>query len=96
MCNEICCCKPAIVYIQEAAKTARITCNIWVENSDRLVAGFREMFEEGCHKMVIISFCFVVDLANNRCAEPSVIYIFILFDMENIRFGFRENQNQKL
>lgn len=26
--------------------------NIWVENADRLVAGFLEMFEEGCHKMV--------------------------------------------
>jgi choline-phosphate cytidylyltransferase len=24
----------------------------WVENADRLVAGFLEMFEEGCHKMV--------------------------------------------
>lgn len=26
--------------------------NIWVENADRLVAGFLEMFEESCHKMV--------------------------------------------
>jgi choline-phosphate cytidylyltransferase len=26
--------------------------NEWVENADRLVAGFLEMFEEGCHKMV--------------------------------------------
>lgn len=25
--------------------------NILVENADRLVAGFLEMFEEGCHKM---------------------------------------------
>ncbi|THF99478.1 hypothetical protein TEA_016350 [Camellia sinensis var. sinensis] len=25
--------------------------NIWVENADRMVAGFLEMFEEGCHKM---------------------------------------------
>lgn len=25
--------------------------NEWVENADRLVAGFLEMFEEGCHKM---------------------------------------------
>ncbi|KAE9461524.1 hypothetical protein C3L33_06571, partial [Rhododendron williamsianum] len=25
--------------------------NIWVENADRLVAGFLEMFEESCHKM---------------------------------------------
>lgn len=24
----------------------------WVENADRLVAGFLEMFEEGCYKMV--------------------------------------------
>ncbi|CAJ2662843.1 unnamed protein product [Trifolium pratense] len=23
----------------------------WVENADRLVAGFLELFEEGCHKM---------------------------------------------
>jgi choline-phosphate cytidylyltransferase len=26
--------------------------NEWVENADRMVAGFLEMFEEGCHKMV--------------------------------------------
>ncbi|OMO60383.1 hypothetical protein COLO4_33844 [Corchorus olitorius] len=26
--------------------------NEWVENADRWVAGFLEMFEEGCHKMV--------------------------------------------
>ncbi|MCI15987.1 choline-phosphate cytidylyltransferase 1-like [Trifolium medium] len=25
--------------------------NEWVENADRMVAGFLEMFEEGCHKM---------------------------------------------
>ncbi|MBA0675211.1 hypothetical protein Goari_016766, partial [Gossypium aridum] len=25
--------------------------NEWVENADRWVAGFLEMFEEGCHKM---------------------------------------------
>lgn len=25
---------------------------MWVENADRWVAGFLEMFEEGCHKMV--------------------------------------------
>ncbi|KAJ8453259.1 hypothetical protein Cgig2_008143 [Carnegiea gigantea] len=37
--------------IQEAAETARINRNIWVENADRLVAGFLEMFEEGCHRM---------------------------------------------
>lgn len=27
----------------------------WVENADRWVAGFLEMFEERCHKMVSIS-----------------------------------------
>uniref|UniRef100_A0A7C9DL50 Choline-phosphate cytidylyltransferase n=1 Tax=Opuntia streptacantha TaxID=393608 RepID=A0A7C9DL50_OPUST len=37
--------------IQEAAKSARINRNVWVENADRLVAGFLEMFEEGCHRM---------------------------------------------
>ncbi|KAF5474572.1 hypothetical protein F2P56_006460 [Juglans regia] len=37
--------------IQTVAKTARIHRNEWVENADRLVAGFLEMFEEGCHKM---------------------------------------------
>ncbi|GAB4840929.1 T-complex protein 1 subunit beta [Ancistrocladus abbreviatus] len=36
---------------QTVAKTAKIRRNIWVENADRLVAGFLEMFEEGCHKM---------------------------------------------
>lgn len=38
--------------IQTVAKTARVHRNEWVENADRLVAGFLEMFEEGCHKMV--------------------------------------------
>ncbi|XP_073148387.1 choline-phosphate cytidylyltransferase 2-like [Henckelia pumila] len=37
--------------IQTVAKTAGIHRNIWVENADRWVAGFLEMFEEGCHKM---------------------------------------------
>jgi choline-phosphate cytidylyltransferase len=37
--------------IQIVAKTAGIHRNEWVENADRLVAGFLEMFEEGCHKM---------------------------------------------
>ncbi|GMY35044.1 choline-phosphate cytidylyltransferase 1-like [Fagus crenata] len=37
--------------IQTVAKTASIHRNEWVENADRLVAGFLEMFEEGCHKM---------------------------------------------
>lgn len=37
--------------IQTVAKTATIHRNEWVENADRLVAGFLEMFEEGCHKM---------------------------------------------
>lgn len=33
------------------AKTASVRRNEWVENADRLVAGFLEMFEERCHKM---------------------------------------------
>ncbi|KAH6785243.1 phosphorylcholine cytidylyltransferase [Perilla frutescens var. hirtella] len=37
--------------IQTVAKTATIHRNLWVENADRLVAGFLEMFEERCHKM---------------------------------------------
>ncbi|KAL8031194.1 hypothetical protein ABFX02_13G009000 [Erythranthe guttata] len=37
--------------IQTVAKTASIHHNMWVENADRWVAGFLEMFEEGCHKM---------------------------------------------
>uniref|UniRef100_A0A7C8ZE43 Choline-phosphate cytidylyltransferase n=1 Tax=Opuntia streptacantha TaxID=393608 RepID=A0A7C8ZE43_OPUST len=55
--------------IQEAAKSARINRNVWVENADRLVAGFLEMFEEGCHRMVIVSFSFVV-LENGQRSEP--------------------------
>ncbi|KAK6238552.1 hypothetical protein QUC31_004021 [Theobroma cacao] len=35
------------VYIQTVAMHR----NEWVENADRWVAGFLEMFEEGCHKM---------------------------------------------
>ncbi|XP_057792789.1 choline-phosphate cytidylyltransferase 2-like isoform X1 [Salvia miltiorrhiza] len=38
--------------IQTVAKTATIHRNMWVENADRMVAGFLEMFEERCHKMV--------------------------------------------
>ncbi|KAI3723182.1 hypothetical protein L2E82_34601 [Cichorium intybus] len=37
--------------IHIVAKTAGMNHNLWVENADRLVAGFLEMFEEGCHKM---------------------------------------------
>ncbi|XP_051124749.1 choline-phosphate cytidylyltransferase 2 [Andrographis paniculata] len=37
--------------IQTVARTASIQRNVWVENADRWVAGFLEMFEEGCHKM---------------------------------------------
>lgn len=37
--------------IQTVAKTAGVNRNAWVENADRWVAGFLEMFEEGCHKM---------------------------------------------
>ncbi|XP_074296612.1 choline-phosphate cytidylyltransferase 2-like [Silene latifolia] len=37
--------------IQTVAKTAGVHRNEWVENADRWVAGFLEMFEEGCHKM---------------------------------------------
>lgn len=37
--------------IQIVAKTATVRRNEWVENADRLVAGFLEMFEERCHKM---------------------------------------------
>ncbi|XP_050232163.1 choline-phosphate cytidylyltransferase 1 [Mercurialis annua] len=37
--------------IQTVATTARVHRNEWVENADRLVAGFLEMFEERCHKV---------------------------------------------
>ncbi|XP_073296559.1 choline-phosphate cytidylyltransferase 2-like [Primulina huaijiensis] len=37
--------------IQTVARTAGMHPNVWVENADRWVAGFLEMFEEGCHKM---------------------------------------------
>jgi len=40
------------IQIQIVAKTAGMHRNEWVENADRWVAGFLEMFEEGCHKMV--------------------------------------------
>ncbi|KAK9120475.1 hypothetical protein Syun_018092 [Stephania yunnanensis] len=35
------------------AKNASVHHRQWVENADRLVAGFLEKFEEGCHKMEI-------------------------------------------
>ncbi|XP_004487912.1 choline-phosphate cytidylyltransferase 1-like [Cicer arietinum] len=37
--------------IQTVGKIAGMNRTEWVENADRLVAGFLEMFEEGCHKM---------------------------------------------
>lgn len=39
-----------VIFQIETVKKHR---NIWVENADRLVAGFLEMFEEGCHRMVM-------------------------------------------
>ncbi|KAF7119502.1 hypothetical protein RHSIM_Rhsim13G0132600 [Rhododendron simsii] len=38
--------------VEEKIETVKKQRNIWVENADRLVAGFLEMFEESCHKMV--------------------------------------------
>ncbi|XP_056159842.1 choline-phosphate cytidylyltransferase 1-like isoform X1 [Syzygium oleosum] len=40
--------------IQTVAKTAGYHRNLWVENADRLIAGFLEMFEERCHNMVLL------------------------------------------
>jgi choline-phosphate cytidylyltransferase len=37
--------------VEEKIETVKKHRNIWVENADRLVAGFLEMFEEGCHRM---------------------------------------------
>lgn len=37
--------------VGEKIQTVAMHRNEWVENADRLVAGFLEMFEEGCHKM---------------------------------------------
>ncbi|XVF20959.1 hypothetical protein REPUB_Repub12eG0049000 [Reevesia pubescens] len=37
--------------VGEKILTVAMHRNEWVENADRLVAGFLEMFEEGCHKM---------------------------------------------
>ncbi|XP_077220376.1 choline-phosphate cytidylyltransferase 1-like isoform X2 [Tasmannia lanceolata] len=37
--------------VGEKLKSASSRRDVWVENVDRLVAGFLEMFEEGCHVM---------------------------------------------
>ncbi|XP_010519016.1 PREDICTED: choline-phosphate cytidylyltransferase 1-like isoform X1 [Tarenaya hassleriana] len=37
--------------IQVVTRTATMRRDTWVENADRLVAGFLEMFEERCHKV---------------------------------------------
>lgn len=42
-----------ISQMQTVARSASMHRNIWVENADRLVAGFLEMFEERFHQMVI-------------------------------------------
>jgi hypothetical protein len=44
--------KPNYVQIGTVRRIAGMNRTEWVENADRLVAGFLEMFEEGCHKMV--------------------------------------------
>ncbi|MCI31235.1 choline-phosphate cytidylyltransferase B-like, partial [Trifolium medium] len=43
------CCQT--LQIGTVKKIAGMNRTEWVENADRLVAGFLEMFEEGCHKM---------------------------------------------
>lgn len=40
------------VNFKKQMQTVTKTRNMWVDNADRMVAGFLEMFEEGCHKMV--------------------------------------------
>ncbi|CAN8247707.1 unnamed protein product [Cochlearia groenlandica] len=37
--------------VGERIQTVKLLRNEWVENADRWVAGFLEIFEEGCHKM---------------------------------------------
>ncbi|KFK31139.1 hypothetical protein AALP_AA6G073800 [Arabis alpina] len=37
--------------VGEKIQTVKLLRNEWVENADRWVAGFLEIFEEGCHKM---------------------------------------------
>ncbi|XP_047338172.1 choline-phosphate cytidylyltransferase 1-like [Impatiens glandulifera] len=37
--------------VEEKIQSVKKYRNIWVENADRMVAGFLEIFEEGCHKM---------------------------------------------
>ncbi|CAN6813740.1 unnamed protein product [Brassica oleracea] len=37
--------------VGEKIQTVKMLRNEWVENADRWVAGFLEIFEEGCHKM---------------------------------------------
>ncbi|XP_021901565.1 choline-phosphate cytidylyltransferase 2-like [Carica papaya] len=48
---NICILDSCSLQIQIVARTAGQHRNTWVENADRLVAGFLEMFEERCHKM---------------------------------------------
>ena len=50
--------------------------NEWVENADRLVAGFLEMFEEGCHKMV------------SQSIHISRYTLFVLNSTFNIKLGY--------
>ena len=50
--------------------------NEWVENADRWVAGFLEMFEEGCHKMV------------SQSIHISRYTLFVLNSTFNIKLGY--------
>ncbi|WRX08770.1 hypothetical protein QQP08_001257 [Theobroma cacao] len=63
---------------KDKIQTVAMHRNEWVENADRWVAGFLEMFEEGCHKMVSKS--------NNLC-----MYFRILAEESTMAFAALRN-----
>lgn len=67
------------IQIQIVAKTAGMHRNEWVENADRWVAGFLEMFEEGCHKMV--SLVYVKTLCNSFNVCKLLIFLLSFFNV---------------
>ncbi|KAG9454410.1 hypothetical protein H6P81_007314 [Aristolochia fimbriata] len=70
--------------LHTVAKTAGMHHNEWVENADRLVVGFLEKFEEGCHIMVSrrTESCKSMPSDSKRWRNmtiPLLISLFILF-----------------
>ena len=67
------------MHIQIVTKTATMRRNEWVENADRLVAGFLERFEEGFHKMVGSQFLYMTFVCMHKLIQIYLGEIYFIF-----------------